>query len=119
VVVQETEYTGAGKHPWAQLAFAVENGVEVRTGRREENVPGAVIAIPEDPADLQVEDVDLDELRSSYLRQALREVAPDELSAPDLAFLAEETRLSADEVRAAIVGADAVRSAEDEAVIET
>ena len=40
VVVQETEYTGAGKHPWAQLAFAVENGVEVRTGGREGERPG-------------------------------------------------------------------------------
>jgi len=27
VVVQETEYTGAGKLPSAQLSFAIENGV--------------------------------------------------------------------------------------------
>ena len=33
IVVQETEYTGAGKHHWAQLNFARENGVEVRAGR--------------------------------------------------------------------------------------
>ena len=32
VVVQETEYTGAGKHHWAQLNFAREQGVEVRAG---------------------------------------------------------------------------------------
>ena len=32
VVVQETEYTGAGKHHWAQLNFAREMGVEVRAG---------------------------------------------------------------------------------------
>ena len=65
VVVQETEYTGAGKHPWAQLAFALENGVEVRTGGRRENVPGEVIAIPDDPGDLGVE-------RSSSSRFATR-----------------------------------------------
>ena len=32
VVVQETEYTGAGKHPTAQLTFARELGIEVRRG---------------------------------------------------------------------------------------
>lgn len=93
VVVQETEYTGAGKHPWAQLAFAEANGVEVKTGTREENVPGRVIAIPDDPAQLAVEEVSLDELRQSYLRQALRDVDPAELDASDLQFLADETRL--------------------------
>jgi 2-amino-4-ketopentanoate thiolase beta subunit len=98
VVVQETEYTGAGKHPWAQLAFAVENGVEVRTGSREENVPGAVIAVPDDPASLGVEEVDLGSLRSSYLRQALRSVDLADLDRGDLEFLAEETRLSPDAV---------------------
>jgi threonine dehydratase len=99
VVVQETEYTGAGKHPWAQLAFAAENGVEVRTGSRDENVPGTVIAIPDDPGGLGVEEVDLDSLRDSYLRQALKggvDVA--DLDAADLEFLADETRLSVDAV---------------------
>ena len=33
IVVQETEYTGAGKHHWAQLNFASEMGVEVRARR--------------------------------------------------------------------------------------
>lgn len=101
VVVQETEYTGAGKHPWAQLAFAAANGVEVKTGRRDENRPGAVIAIPDDPAELAVEDVGLGGLRKSYLRQALRGVEPGELGDADLEFLAEETRLAVEEVRGA------------------
>jgi 2-amino-4-ketopentanoate thiolase beta subunit len=99
VVVQETEYTGAGKHPWAQLAFAAQNGVEVRTGGRDENIPGAVIAIPDDPAALAVEDVDLDALRSSYLRQAVNEVDSMELEQIDFEFLAEETRLTFQSVR--------------------
>ena len=30
--VQETEYTGAGKHHWSQLNFARQMGVEVRAG---------------------------------------------------------------------------------------
>lgn len=102
VVVQETEYTGAGKHPWAQLAFAAANGVEVRNGSRGENVPGSVIAVPEDPGELAVEDVNLAGLRSSYLKQALRGVNPEELEDVDLAFLAGETRLSVDEILGAL-----------------
>ncbi len=98
VVVQETEYTGAGKHPWAQLAFAVENGVDVRTGGRRENVPGEVIAIPDDPADLGVEEVELESLRDSYLRQALKGVDAADLESADYEFLADETRLSVDSV---------------------
>jgi len=39
VVVQETEYTGAGKHHWAQLNFARAQGIEVRAGDPAENVP--------------------------------------------------------------------------------
>jgi 2-amino-4-ketopentanoate thiolase beta subunit len=119
VVVQETEYTGAGKHPWAQLAFAAQNGVEVRTGGREENMPGAVIAIPDDPAELAVEDVDLGELRRSYLRQALRGIDPGELETVDLAFLADETRLSREEVQDEIAGVAEPDAADDQAVIET
>jgi len=99
VVVQETEYTGAGKHPWAQLAFAEANGVEVKTGAREENVPGRVISIPDDPGQLAVEDVDLDGLRQSYLRQALRDVDPAELDKADLQFLADETRQPVEAIR--------------------
>jgi hypothetical protein len=34
VVVQETEYTGAGKHHWSQLNFAKEMGVAVCAGSR-------------------------------------------------------------------------------------
>jgi cystathionine beta-synthase len=47
--VQETEYTGAGKHHWAQLNFARANGVEVRLGDPAESVPGTSIVIPEAP----------------------------------------------------------------------
>ena len=102
VVVQETEYTGAGKHPWAQLGFAEANGIEVRNGRRSEDMPGSVIAIPEDPAELSIEDVDLAEVRSSYLRQALQGTDPAELRKVDLDYLADETRLTVSGVRDAI-----------------
>jgi 2-amino-4-ketopentanoate thiolase beta subunit len=98
VVVQETEYTGAGKHPWAQLAFAVGNGIAVRTGSARDNVPGAVIAVPDDPRQIAVDEVDLREVRLSYLRQALKGIGVDELEEVDLTFLAHETRLQVHEV---------------------
>jgi 2-amino-4-ketopentanoate thiolase beta subunit len=118
VVVQETEYTGAGKHPWAQLAFAIENGVRVRNGTREDNLPGAVIAVPEDPGQLGLEEVDLAGLRTSYLGAALAGVDPSELEEADLTFLADETRLPMDEVRT-VLRSLGVAEAVDEAVIET
>jgi 2-amino-4-ketopentanoate thiolase beta subunit len=102
VVVQETEYTGAGKHPWAQLAFARENGVEVRTGAREENVPGSVIAIPDDPAAVAIDEVDLEQLRSSYLREALKGFSAADLEPIDLEYLAEDARAEIEDVQQAL-----------------
>jgi hypothetical protein len=92
VVVQETEYTGAGKHHWAQLNFAREQGVEVRTGDPAENRPGTAIVIPERPEQVRARDFDLARLRASYVRNALAH-APDGYipTADDIAFLAEDT----------------------------
>jgi 2-amino-4-ketopentanoate thiolase beta subunit len=120
VVVQETEYTGAGKHPWAQLAFAMRNGVEVRTGLAGDNVPGAVIAIPDDPRQIAVEEVDLGRVRRSYLRQALEGTEADDLTEVDLAFLADETRVQADEIRELVAGGTEPASQPSDAeVVET
>ena len=62
VVVQETEYTGAGKHPTAQLTFARELGDRgaPRASARERARPGD--RDPRvGPEQLAVEDVDLDD----------------------------------------------------------
>jgi 2-amino-4-ketopentanoate thiolase beta subunit len=120
VVVQETEYTGAGKHPWAQLAFAVANGVEVRMGPASDNVPGAVIAVPDDPSQITVEEVDLREVRLSYLRQVLNGIEVDELDEVDLTFLADETRLQTQEVRELLAAqAEGVAQPSNAEVVET
>jgi cysteine synthase len=105
VVVQETEYTGAGKHPTAQLTFARELGVEVRRDHPRENVPGTVIAIPHSPEEIAVEDWDLDEVRRSYVRRAAGETPRASLGAEDLDFLAAEVRSPADTVRQWLEGA--------------
>jgi hypothetical protein len=92
VVVQETEYTGAGKHHWAQLNFAREQGVEVRAGDPRENVPGKAIVIPDRPEQIRAVDFDMARMRASYVRHAL-EHAPEgyEPTVDDIAFLAADT----------------------------
>ena len=96
VVVQETEYTGAGKHHWAQLNFAREMGVEVRSGDPADNRPGEVIVIPERPEQIEAKDFDLEHMRRSYVRNALK-AAPEGYrpTADDIAFLAADTNSDA------------------------
>jgi len=54
VVVQETEYTGAGKHPLAQLGLARRMGVRVERGDPVRSRAGESIVIPERPSRLGV-----------------------------------------------------------------
>ncbi|HSK46857.1 MAG TPA: 2-amino-4-oxopentanoate thiolase subunit OrtB [Coriobacteriia bacterium] len=92
VVVQETEYTGAGKHHWAQLNFARENGVEVRAGDPAESVPGEAIVIPERPEQIRAKDFDMGKMRRSYVRNALSHAAEGYVpTGDDIEFLAEDT----------------------------
>ena len=103
VVVQETEYTGAGKHHWAQLNFAREMGVEVRRGDPTENAPGKVIVIPERPEQIEAKDFDVARMRKSYVRNALKQ-APEGYvpTDSDIAFLAADTNSDAAAVEANI-----------------
>jgi len=68
IVVQETEYTGAGKHPGAQLTFAKENGIEVAVGDPKENIPGKNVIIPENISQLDYKDIPMDKLRKTYIK---------------------------------------------------
>ena len=90
IVVQETEYTGAGKHGNAQLSFARQNGVSVSLGDPKEEVPGRSIVLPAQPGLLKAKDADLDHMRRSLIRHAAGTVdhAP---TGADVRFLAEET----------------------------
>ena len=93
LVVQETEYTGAGKHPMAQLALARRLGVRIERGDPATSRPGESIVIPECLEQIRVVDVDLDAMRRSYLRNALESAPPAaRLEEADIAFLAAETR---------------------------
>jgi hypothetical protein len=100
IVVQETEYTGAGKHPIAQLNLAKKMGVDVRRGDPVENAPGKAIVIPEHPSQIGVVDVDMEGLRTSYVKNAGRGLKPGESPTDtDIAFLAEDCRGTEDFVR--------------------
>lgn len=103
IVVQETEYTGAGKHPYAQLNLARQMGVDVRLGDPKQNVPGKAIVIPEEPSQIAVADVDLDRLRRSYLKNAQEGLGPDKkITGTDIAFLAADTRTTEAYIREAM-----------------
>ncbi len=99
VVVQETEYTGAGKHHNSQLAFARQNGIEVRRGDPADNVPGKAIVIPETLQQVRGQAQDMDRLRSSYLKNAARRHPVEQWTETDVSFLAADLRTEATWVR--------------------
>ncbi|MBO1001803.1 2-amino-4-oxopentanoate thiolase subunit OrtB [Pseudogracilibacillus auburnensis] len=100
IVVQETEYTGAGKHPTAQLTFAKENGVKIMRGNPENNIPGENIIIPENISQLSIKDVDLDYLRGSFINfKVNNKMDKVELTDSEIKFLSDETKWSIDRVK--------------------
>ncbi|MGI6121432.1 MAG: 2-amino-4-oxopentanoate thiolase subunit OrtB [Saccharofermentanales bacterium] len=98
IVVQETEYTGAGKHPMAQLTFARQNGISVYIGDPEEEVPGESIVLPAHPSMIRVRDYDMSRLRASALRRLAADGGP--WSESEIAYMAEELNLSIEETKA-------------------
>jgi len=92
IIVQETEYTGAGKHHNSQLSFARENGIEVRRGDPAEDCPGKTIILPQHLSQVQSKRQDLDHLRRSYLANAAGKYPVSEWSTTDIAFLAEDIK---------------------------
>jgi cysteine synthase len=106
LVVQETEYTAAGKLPSSQLTFARQNGVEVRRGNPRENIPGKVIVIPEGVNQFETIELDLDPIRKSYLKKAIEMARPYEASQKDIEFLAEDCKRSVDYVTQTLQDSD-------------
>ena len=92
IVVQETEYTGAGKHIQPQLSFARSNGIEIFFGNPTEQVPGKNIILPKHPNLIKATDMDMDKLRKSVVKNALTTKQIDVLSASDIHFLMLEAK---------------------------
>lgn len=88
VVVQETEYTGAGKHHNSQLAFARNNGIAVRRGDPKDNIPGKTIVIPDCLEQVWGMVQDMDKLRTSYLKNAINHYPMTDWDDFDYEFLA-------------------------------
>lgn len=101
IVVNEMEYTGAGKHINPQLSFARQNGIEIKFGDpKKESVNGQNIILPRSPKDIALETVDLDHLRTSYIKAMLTNYQrqASELSAVEKEYLSGELHVDAKKV---------------------
>lgn len=92
IVVQETEYTGAGKHHNSQLAFARKMGIEVRRGDPREGVNGRSIVIPENLSQVRGSYQDMEKLRHSYLKNAAKQADPSTWNEVDYDFVAADLK---------------------------
>lgn len=88
LVVQETEYTGAGKHMNAQLSFAKDRGIQLMIGDANEEVPGKTIVFPNSGEAIAIKKMDLIQLKRSYLKR----YSDQKLSEHDLVYLADELK---------------------------
>jgi len=111
LVVQETEYTAAGKLPSSQLTFARENGVEVKRGNPDDDQPGKVIIIPETIEQFRLKEYDMPEIRRSYVKKALDITRPYEPSSDDIQFLSEDSKASTEFVSQTIASLSSVETA--------
>jgi len=93
IVVQETEYTGAGKHIQPQLSFARENGIEIKFGNPKDEIPGNNIILPAHPSMLQAKDLDLMDIKKSYIKNSLQRIGERKIKDIELEFLRKETKL--------------------------
>ncbi|MCA0384418.1 MAG: PLP-dependent lyase/thiolase [Firmicutes bacterium] len=92
IVVQETEYTGAGKHIQPQLSFARENGIDIRFGNPADSVPGVNIILPEHPQLIKAVDLDMDKLKKSVIKNAVANHTRELLNEEEIAFLMAESK---------------------------
>ncbi len=99
LVVSETEYTGAGKHIQPQLAFAKQNGIDVRFGDPQtEDKPGTNVILPKDPSYIKHKVADINHFRQSRIKKAVKK-AGCEPNEADLVYLAEETKTDVEFVK--------------------
>ena len=100
LIVQETEYTGAGKHHQAQLAFARSRGIEIRFGDPVTEIAGQSIVLPADIGQIRAVDLDLETIRKSAIKNQIRNHA--QITASDFAYLQAETKAPAAFVAASL-----------------
>ncbi|MBG9982098.1 PLP-dependent lyase/thiolase [Aerococcaceae bacterium DSM 111020] len=89
ILVQETEYTGAGKNVQSQLSFALDNGIKIYFGDPDDEVPGESIVLPEHPSLIKARELDLRRPKRSRIKVALAQ-STQNFTDEELQFLAEE-----------------------------
>ncbi|WP_037029151.1 2-amino-4-oxopentanoate thiolase subunit OrtB [Psychrilyobacter atlanticus] len=100
IVVQETEYTGAGKHIQPQLSFARDNGIDLHFGNPRDEVPGKSIILPEHPKMIKAIDLDMDKIRKSYIKNMVNKKSDSrQFTDEELSYIALETNLTVEEVK--------------------
>ena len=97
ILVQETEYTGAGKHIQAQLTFARDNGIDIRFGNPEDEIAGENIILPSHPSMIKARDIDMMAIRKSYLKN-LKSGKEGIFTDLELDYLAKEIKLEKSDV---------------------
>mgnify|MGYP000073959659 FL=1 len=103
IVVSETEYTGAGKHIQPQMAFARENGIEIKFGDPDkEDKPGVNLILPKDPSFLTIQEGDIKRFRESLIKKSCKKHGVTNPTAEDLQFLADETKTDIEFVKNAL-----------------
>ncbi len=100
IVVQETEYTGAGKHPMSQLTFAKNNGINIIFDDPDKEIAGQNIVLPDCPSKIKAREYSLDKIKKSYIKNCLK--VTENLSDEDLKFIAEDTKSTVEYVKQVI-----------------
>ncbi len=96
LVVQETEYTGAGKHVMPQMTFAKENGIEIKFGDPDEEVPGQSLVFPADPSQIKAREYDLEKARQSYIKNCVKNYNMTKATEQDVQYIMDEIRKDRD-----------------------
>lgn len=94
IVVQETEYTGAGKHPMPQLTFAKQNGVEVLFGKPDTEGPGKSLVFPKNPGMIKAREYDLVKAKKSYIHNCVNNYHMSGVTEEDIKYSMDEIRES-------------------------
>lgn len=102
IVVQETEYTGAGKHIQPQLSFARDNGIDIHFGDPKTQIPGENIVLPKHPSLIKAVDLDLIKIKKSVIKNAVSGLTDVVITQEGLDYLAIESKTDTSFVKEAL-----------------
>jgi cysteine synthase len=94
IVVQESEYTGAGKHFNSQISFAKKQGIKLMFGSCDQEIPGQNLVFPNSGSDILHKELNILDLKKSYLKHFKNQ----DLSNKDYVYLKEELNLNIESI---------------------